>query len=441
MKELTRVKELEKIYRSVLPLKPEDQKRLDRKIMLEFNFNTNHLEGNTLTYSETEQLLIFDIPPKRDHTFRESEEMKGSEVAYRLVQKWAGDKERPFSEQSIKELNQILLVRPFYKDAITPDGQTTRRLIKVGDYKEHPNSVRLQNGEIFDYASPQETPILMGELIKWLREEEQKEELHPAVLAALFHYKFVRIHPFDDGNGRVSRLLMNYVLLKNDLPPIVVKSSDKSNYLIALRRGDSGDLDAFIAYVLSQFMWSLDLCIKASNGESLDEPGDLDKKIKLLKQKLSPNHISSDIIVKKSREVVADLFERNLKELLVELNSKLTSLDELFKNTFVYIDIDQNSFRGFSNGISIIHERLSAGNVKKIRYRYVIHDIKDEYGDYLESSLDITFHENAYELISSETDLKLSKNYSLGLVKQEIQSIVEKIGNFIVERIDQQATN
>ena len=100
-------------------------------------------------------------------------------------------------------------------------------LIKVGNYKQHPNSVRLQNGEMFHYTSPENTPIEMGELISWYKDEEQKNELHPVTLAALLHYKFVRIHPFDDGNGRISRLLMNYVLLKYSLQPVVIKSSDK----------------------------------------------------------------------------------------------------------------------------------------------------------------------------------------------------------------------
>src|SRR5205823_1964159 len=122
------------------------------------------------------------------------------------------------------------------------DGQPTRRLIKIGDYKEYPNHVRLQNGEIFEYALPAETSIQMGELIAWYRAEEENKKLHPVVLAAMLHYKFVRIHPFDDGNGRISRLLMNYVLLQHNLPPVIIKSADKKNYLFALNLGDTGNI-------------------------------------------------------------------------------------------------------------------------------------------------------------------------------------------------------
>lgn len=258
---LDKINELVQTLQALLPMNPEYQQKLDKKFRLEFNYNSNHMEGNTLTYGETELLLIFN-ETKGNHTLREYEEMKGHDVAINLIEDWATDKEHLLTESYIKNLNQVILKEPFWKEAITADGQNTRRLIKVGNYKEFPNSVRLQNGELFHYASPTETPILMHELLNWYRTEEAS--LHPVTLAAMLHYKFVRIHPFDDGNGRIARLLMNYVLLKNGLPPIIIKSKDKQQYLRALHVADTGNIEAFIDYIGKQVLWSLEIYLKAA---------------------------------------------------------------------------------------------------------------------------------------------------------------------------------
>lgn len=151
---------------SLLPIKQDNQKRLDKKVRLEFNYNSNHIEGNTLTYGETELLLYFG-KSNGGHDKRELDEMEAHDVAFKLIKEWAEDKSRELTEIDIKQLNEIILVKPFWKEAITADGQNTRRLIKIGDYKEIHNSVKLQNGEIFEYASPIDTPIKMRELFDW----------------------------------------------------------------------------------------------------------------------------------------------------------------------------------------------------------------------------------------------------------------------------------
>ena len=249
MKELlkkldTRKKELA----ALSPMRPEDSERLWKKFRLEWNYNSNHIEGNTLTYQETELILMFDQAPNGTHTVREIEEMKAHDVAIALVREWAGDPLREIAEADIRNLNKVILVRPFWKKAITPDGQPVQKRIKVGDYKEHPNHVLLSNGEIFHYAEPNEVQQKMGDLIAWYRQVANTE--HPTVVAARLHYDFVRIHPFDDGNGRVARLLMNYHLLRHKFPPVIIKTVDKNNYLAALQRADVGDFDAFIPHAV-----------------------------------------------------------------------------------------------------------------------------------------------------------------------------------------------
>jgi Fic family protein len=254
MKELfNHIKSVKENFDSLMPLSLENQQRLDKKLRLEWNFNSNHMEGNTLTYGETELLLIFD-QTKGNHEMREYEEMKGHDVALKLIYDLADDKERILTEKFIRELNEIILVRPFYKEAITLDGQDTRRLIKIGEYKAEPNSVRLANGEIFNYPSPQQTPALMNDLMQWYNNVSATE--NAIEVAALLHYKFVCIHPFDDGNGRIARLLMNYHLIKNNYLPVIIKTEDKKKYLFALREADVGNIDAIIEYIGNRLLES-----------------------------------------------------------------------------------------------------------------------------------------------------------------------------------------
>jgi Fic family protein len=349
----TLVNKIDKIAKdldALRPINPEYQQLLDKKFRLEFNYNSNHLEGNTLTYNETELLLIFD-DTKGSHTLREYEEMKAHDVAYKLVYEWAKDMEHPLNETLIKNLNEIILVRPFWKDAITPDGQSTRRKIKVGEYKEFPNSVRLQNGELFEYASPSDTPILMGELIQWHKNEVEKNELHPVALAALFHYKFVTIHPFDDGNGRISRLLMNYILIKNNLPPIVIKSIDKRNYLSALNSADTGDLDSFIKYIAQQLIWSLELSIKAAKGENIEEPDDVEKEIAVWKKQF--NKQSSGVLPKTELQV-HELYKNGLRNLFELYLAKVKQFDDMFAFREITGWVNDSTIRDENTAINYI---------------------------------------------------------------------------------------
>ncbi len=342
----------------ILPtINNDNLKKLNKKFRLEFNYNSNHLEGNTLTYGETELLLFFD---KTDglHELRELEEMKAHDVAYKIIQDWVKDVEHPLTETYIKQLNEIILVRPFWKEAITPDGQSTRRQIKVGQYKEYPNSVRLQNGEMFEYASPTDTPIKMNELIQWYNTAIDKDELHPVALAALLHYKFVCIHPFDDGNGRISRLLMNYVLLKNDLPPVIIKTTEKKKYLNALNQADVGNIEAFVKYIAEQLVWSLELTIKATKGESIEEIDDYEKEIAIWKKQVTAKEVNS---LHRNDELIYELYHSGIAEMFTDFANKHKQFDDLFNKKFVRYfknntgDIDINYIENVMDGIGERH--------------------------------------------------------------------------------------
>lgn len=344
---LNEIKKKSELLNSLKPLSQENQNKLDKKFRLEFNFNSNHLEGNTLTYGETELLLIFD-QTEGTHDFREYQEMQAHDVALKMVQEEAAEAERPLLENFIRELNAKLLVKPFWKDASTADGQSTRKEIIPGEYKKTPNSVRLANGEIFDYSAPGDVQKEIAELVSWFNEKSESED--SVLLASLLHYRFVRIHPFDDGNGRTARLLMNYVFAKNNLPLVIIKSAEKKEYLAALNKADTGDLSAFVEYIGNRLLWSLDLSIKAAKGENIDEDDDLDKELELLKQELK--QVPNEFEKKKTYEEIEAIMNKSVVPLFWELNRNISKIEELFVE--IYSSIVIETFKQRVNGQSPI---------------------------------------------------------------------------------------
>ena len=224
-------------WQSLHPLKEDDQIRLDRKFMLEFNYNSNHIEGNTLTYGQTELLLLFGRVVG-EAKMKDLEEMKAHNVCLKMTIAEAGEKDRPLTESFIRILHQTMLREDYTVYRQLPGGVNTSYVVHAGCYKTRPNSVITPTGERFEYASPEETPALMADLIQWYNQAEADGELTPVELAALFHYRYIRIHPFEDGNGRIARLLMNYILLRHGYPMIVIRSKNKKTYLGALGKAD-----------------------------------------------------------------------------------------------------------------------------------------------------------------------------------------------------------
>lgn len=244
------------------PLKKEYEQRLWQRFRLEWNYNSNHIEGNTLTYGETLLLLIHGRT-RGEHLLREYEEMHGHDVAVEHVRALASE-DRPLTEVDIRDLNRILLKEGFWRVAQTADGEPTRKWIEPGRYKTQPNHVITASGELFQFTTPEETPAQMTEFVLWLRSEMESPTMGLIEFLALLHHRFIRIHPFDDGNGRVVRLLVNYVLLKAGLPPMVIKSKERKRYLDSLAMGDAGDLEPLQRFFGEALAWSLRLGIKAA---------------------------------------------------------------------------------------------------------------------------------------------------------------------------------
>lgn len=224
-------------WNALQPLSDRDREMLSRRFTIDFNYNSNHIEGNTLTYGQTEILLLFGkIVGEAD--VRDVHEMTASNVGLKMMKEEALLKETPLTQHFIRTLHKTLLREDYTVYRTLPGGVQTSYVIHAGQYKTRPNSVITRYGDRFEYATPEETPALMSDLVDWYNDAERSGKFTPIELAAIFHYRYIRIHPFEDGNGRIARLMVNYILIRHDYPMIVVRSRKKKEYLEALHRTD-----------------------------------------------------------------------------------------------------------------------------------------------------------------------------------------------------------
>lgn len=339
------MKQIEVLYnewKSLQPLRTEYESRLQKKFMLEFNYNSNHIEGNTLTYGQTETLLLFgrvNDPAK----MKDLEDMKASNIALNMMKEQAKS-EYPLTETFIRHLHKTLMREDYEEYRSLPDGTSWHYTVHAGIYKTRPNSVITPSGERFEYASPEETPAMMTDLISWYREEEKNGKFSPIELATLFHFRYIRIHPFEDGNGRMARLLVNFILHRHDYPMIVVKTAEKDAYLDALEKCDEvvGPLPAdgahatlqqivpFVKYMEGCMNRALTVCIKAAKGEIIEESGDFMKELKIRERQKKQEFAASASDRKFHAEEVWNILEWVFFPIAIELQNLVAQAHAVF---------------------------------------------------------------------------------------------------------------
>ena len=320
------------------PLPSDVLARIEQKLRIESNYHSNAVEGNSLTLGETRSLILHGLTahgkPMRDHL-----DIEGHDEAVKAMED-AVKRNESLNEVFIRNLHKALLKEPYENDAITPDGQRVKRRIAIGEYKTQPNNVQTSTGEIYYFTPPEQVKPAMGDLINWYRRQEGE---HPIVIAATFHYRFSRIHPFDDGNGRMARLLMNMILIKHGYTVAVVPVEERDQYIGMLEQADkTEDLAEFITYIAHCCEHTLNLHLKAARGEDIEDVEDIDKEIAIFKRTLQK---STDNTIQ-AREYA----DKVLYPLLFYCKEKIEQFSDLFERAYVFSD--DSSVREVDNQIS-----------------------------------------------------------------------------------------
>lgn len=229
---IARIDEFKGAWRALGTLAPERLSALRRVATIESIGSSTRIEGSKLTDREVERLLS-NLAIQSFDTRDEQEVAGYAELMDLVFSAW---QDIPFNENHIKQLHQILL-RHSEKD-----------IRHRGQYKTNSNSVAAfdesgaQIGIVFETATPFDTPRLMAELVSWVNDERDKAHLHPLLIIAIFVVVFLEIHPFQDGNGRLSRVLTTLLLMQAGYAYVPYSSLEsvielnKEAYYLALRQ-------------------------------------------------------------------------------------------------------------------------------------------------------------------------------------------------------------
>ena len=435
MKTLEETEQLKAELDSLRPLDSEAEARIMQKFRLDWNYHSNNIEGNSLTYGETKALILFGITaqgkPLKDHF-----EITGHNEAINWILEIVKG-ETVLTEAFIRQLHTLLLKESSYKEALTPEGKPTRRKIEVGKYKTQPNHVITVTGETFYFATPEETPAKMHDLLEWFRKEKERSAVNPIILAALFHYRFIRIHPFDDGNGRTARILMNFILMQFGFPPVIIKTEDKENYYAVLRLADADELEPFIEYITENLIRSLEIMIRGAKGENIEEPDDLDRELTLLERRLKA--ISPKKEVKKSKKLLSMLIDNSINPLFIEFKKACDKFARFYLITEFYIYIDETGYRIIRDYLGLENKEITKSRRILIFCQYT--KFKEEgFGSFdFESRFSFRLEPKNYSIRNANDEIVYEKKYSEQLSYEEIKKIVsleiERHKKFIEEKI------
>lgn len=236
-----------------------------------FAIETGQIEGlYTLRRGVTEQLIAEGFegvrsvhavePGLSDETLRGL--LQDQHDAIELVFE-AASGQGPLSHHSLKSWHQLLTRHQEYAPGVR-DGRRVEVPLLRGDYKVRPNNPRRRDGFVHEYCPPEQTRSEMDRLLEMHRAHRDRE-LPADVEAAWLHYEFVRIHPFQDGNGRMARLLMAYVFARTRECPPVIPLELRKHYILSLEEADRGDLRPFIEFIATLAAANTDGAILTAN--------------------------------------------------------------------------------------------------------------------------------------------------------------------------------
>lgn len=435
MKNLELAVDLKAQLDALRPLDADQEKSIWQKFRFDWNYHSNNIEGNSLTFGETKSLLLHNITAQ-GKSLKDHIEITGhNEAIDVLVDLTRGD--APLTESFVRQLHELILRERYQVDAITPEGAPTRRWIEVGQYKTGQNHVQTVTGEIFRFAEPMDVPGKMHTLLQTINELQAPSSAEVVFVAAKAHYDFVLIHPFDDGNGRMARLLMNLILIKYGFPPAIIKTQDKQQYFSALRQADGGQLDVFVEYIAGCVCASLQIMLAGARGESVEEPDEQDRKIKMLARMIEGK--AGKLSATRTVEALDTLFEHSFVPLARRLSEAAKKFEPMYSNVekHSYVDSEDISGSAFEIELADIQKRITERTtffMMHVQFNNLAFQGMDQVSN--EWQVAIQTGPASHLLFSGNVASDINRSYDQQLSTEEIDGIVRLLVDDHIHKIE-----
>jgi cell filamentation protein, protein adenylyltransferase len=246
--QLTRKKQLLNTHK---PLPKDLIRNIEEWLRVELTYTSNAIEGNTLSRTQTAEVIERGVAAViSGKSLKEQLEAINHSKAVDFVKELTTKRKghQYITEQDIRHIHNIILTG--IDDAA------------AGTYRQTDVFIR---GKDVEFPRPSEVSRLMKAFVAWL---EGQQGVHPVMVAATAHFKFVSIHPFIDGNGRTARLLMNLILLLNGYPLAIIKTEERTAYLDSIYKAQKeNDFTEFNEIIVNAVERSLDVYLNALEGE------------------------------------------------------------------------------------------------------------------------------------------------------------------------------
>jgi Fic family protein len=431
-------------------LTKEQLNKINNKFRLEWNFNSNSMEGNTLTIEETRSVMVGNLDVHQK-PIKDVLEMKGHDEVISEILK-IGKGEQRLSERRIKDIHLGIMHE-----------EDPERKKKIGNWKPENNEIFNHKGEKYTFVDWELVPERMHDLLNKTNAAidailaNSKNAPHPIDVALQFHLEYLEIHPFYDGNGRTARILTNLILIALGYTPFWITKDERFIYynFISDIQSYGGDKDAFYLYVAGLVERSEQLVLDIIEGKDIEDEDDVEKELELLKRQLKAK---DDKVLPKSNEIIKELYDNSYRKLFENLIEKTRKFDDMFVEKKIQCSAESN--RSYNRGLEYLDEffenlyEVKSNTVEdiygeepkykriddlriNINYNGFIHDGTNTFSQY--TNIWVMFQQYYYIIndtnSQSDNNILLKKLYSEALTADEIKIVVNKLSKKLFEDI------